>query len=197
LLLAISINAYCKYNSNIDFYAKKHGVDSLIVHAIIQVESQYTVRCSRYEKELVTQKWYSDWIENKYSNNMLAYSSVGIMQILYGTALWLGYRGTPKGLYNLNDNLNYGVKYIAYLFKKYNGNVRHVAASYNAGKVRKKRNGTYLNNKYVLKFNSIYVRMLVDRKLKRTVNKAKKDNIFTKMYKRIAWHVDRTRNNYW
>jgi len=46
-------------------------------------------------------------------------ASYGLMQVLYSTAKWLGYTGTPEGLLEPAENIKWGTAYHAYLFNKY------------------------------------------------------------------------------
>lgn len=46
-------------------------------------------------------------------------NSYGLMQILYGTARDMGFRGDPEDLLNPETNIFYGTKYQAWLYKRY------------------------------------------------------------------------------
>ena len=55
--------------------------------------------------------------------------ATGLMQLMPETALWLGVRD----LHSIGDNIRGGAKYIAYLQKKFGGDLSLTLAAYNAG----------------------------------------------------------------
>jgi soluble lytic murein transglycosylase-like protein len=73
---------------------------------------------------------------------------IGLMQILPDTAHMMGFRGDPEELYNPSINIFTGVKYLRFQLDRY-GNLLDMIAAYNAGSVRKKRDGAYINLAYV------------------------------------------------
>jgi len=151
MLLNLALAQTPHQNARIEYWCNIYNVGTNIVHAIIKVESQYTVKCSRYEPHLFSDTnltWYRDKIPNMYKSNRLAYSSIGIMQVLYGTARGMGLRGNPKKLFKLDESLKYGIRYLGWLTKKYRGRKEYIAAAYNAGKV-KIRKGKIKNREYV------------------------------------------------
>ena len=54
------------------------------------------------------------------------------MQLLYGTATGLGYRGPPSGLYDPATNIALGTRYLAQLRDAY-GDFKRVISAYNSG----------------------------------------------------------------
>lgn len=58
--------------------------------------------------------------------------SIGICQIKFKTAKWLGYKGTAEGLLDPKTNIHYSGKYLAYQLRRYKSNSRAVVA-YNFG----------------------------------------------------------------
>ncbi len=94
--------------------ARAHGVDPVLVAGIIQQESSFDRLAFRAEPHI---------------ND----ASRGLMQLLYGTARWMGYRGEPDGLYDVATNLEYGCSFLRYLLHRYRGDVRRALAAYNAG----------------------------------------------------------------
>jgi soluble lytic murein transglycosylase-like protein len=84
---------------------KKYKADPKLIEAMIIVESE------RYYKAVSKEK------------------AGGLMQIMPDTARKLKVRDR----FNPVDNINGGVKYITYLLKIYNGNVKLALAAYNAG----------------------------------------------------------------
>lgn len=55
--------------------------------------------------------------------------AMGLMQLTPDTAKWLG-ANNPM---NVNQNINAGAKYLAYLLKEFDGNFNFALAAYNAG----------------------------------------------------------------
>jgi soluble lytic murein transglycosylase-like protein len=93
------------YQAEIAAAARQHGVDEAIVRAIIHAESAY---------------------------NPLALSRVGaqgLMQLMPATARRFG----VSDAFNPQQNIQGGVKYLAWLLKRFNGNLTLAAAGYNAG----------------------------------------------------------------
>ncbi len=93
------------YQAEIAAAAREHGVDEAIVRAIIHAESAY---------------------------NPMALSRVGaqgLMQLMPATARRFG----VSDAFNPQQNIQGGVKYLAWLLKRFNGNLTLAAAGYNAG----------------------------------------------------------------
>jgi len=93
------------YRDEIAAAARQHGVDEAIVRAIIHAESAF---------------------------NPLALSRVGaqgLMQLMPPTARRFG----VTDAFNAQQNIQGGVKYLAWLLKRFNGNLTLAAAGYNAG----------------------------------------------------------------
>ena len=93
------------YQAEIAAAAREHGVEEAIVRAIIHAESAY---------------------------NPMALSRVGaqgLMQLMPATARRFG----VSDAFNPQQNIQGGVKYLAWLLKRFNGNLTLAAAGYNAG----------------------------------------------------------------
>ena len=88
----------------IDKYSKQFGVDKNLAHAVAIVESGK-------KQEIVSHA-----------------GAVGVMQVLPQTA-----KAMSENAYDTESNIRAGVKYLAYLNKKFNGDTDKVIASYNAG----------------------------------------------------------------
>ncbi|MBS0456123.1 MAG: lytic transglycosylase domain-containing protein [Proteobacteria bacterium] len=85
--------------------AHAYGVDEWLVRAIIHAESNYN--------------------PNAVSNK----GAQGLMQLMPATAARFG----VANAFAAADNINGGVQYLAFLSKRYNGDVQLIAAAYNAG----------------------------------------------------------------
>ncbi|WNC73056.1 lytic transglycosylase domain-containing protein [Thalassotalea psychrophila] len=90
-----------------------HNVDPALIRAIIHAESHF--------KE----------------NAISKVGAQGLMQLMPATAKELG----VKNSLNAEDNIQGGVKHLAKLLKKYRGNIKLVAAAYNAGEGAVKKYG--------------------------------------------------------
>ena len=80
--------------------------------------------------------------------------SRGLMQVQEPTAAQMGYRNA-----NLNDpdvGIEVGTKYLAWQVRRYQGNLRHAVPAYNAGTMKKRSDGRYINQGYVDKVFSRY-----------------------------------------
>ena len=93
------------YASEIAAAARAYGVDEALVRAIIHAESHY-------------------------NPNALSYKGAqGLMQLMPGTANRFGVLNP----FTAADNINGGVQYLSFLSRRFKGDVRLVAAAYNAG----------------------------------------------------------------
>ena len=110
----------------IEKYSKKYGVDPKLAHAVAIVESG----------------------KNQNTKNG---STIGVMQIKPSTAKGMGIHNvyTPEG------NIEAGVKYLAYLKNKFNGNEDKIISAYNAGPNAGQSKGVIPNKKYVQKVQAV------------------------------------------
>ena len=101
------------YDAEIKAAARDYGVDEAIVRAIIHAESSF---------------------------NPMALSHAGaqgLMQLMPATARRFGVTNS----YDANQNIRGGVQYLAWLLKRFNGNLTLAAAGYNAGEGAVDRHG--------------------------------------------------------
>ena len=85
--------------------SKKYGVDPALVAAVIEQESRFKPRAKSHV------------------------GARGLMQLMPRTGRWMG----ARDLYNPEQNVDAGVKYIAYLDKRFKGDLRKIVAAYNGG----------------------------------------------------------------
>lgn len=102
-----------KFKNLIKSYAKEENISASFVASIIKTESNFN----------------SSAVSNK--------GAIGLMQILPSTGKWIyekyyGENFNEQMLYNAKTNIKIGVKYLSYLFEKYDDEVS-VLACYNAG----------------------------------------------------------------
>jgi hypothetical protein len=93
------------YGDLIHEKAAKYDVDPALVAAVIEQESKFRTR---------------------------AHSQVGargLMQLMPRTGRWMG----ARDLYDPEQNIDAGVRYIKYLQRRFDGNVKNTIAAYNAG----------------------------------------------------------------
>lgn len=62
--------------------------------------------------------------------------SYGVCQVKYETAVWLGFKGTPKQLMLPSTNVYYAAKYLSYNLKRYNGDTVKAVIAYNRGNAK-------------------------------------------------------------
>jgi len=101
------------YGDIIHEKALKYDVDPALVAAVVEQESKFH-RTARSQV-----------------------GARGLMQLMPRTGRWLG----ARDLYDPEQNLDAGVKYIKYLQKRFHGNVNQTIAAYNAGEGNVKRYG--------------------------------------------------------
>jgi soluble lytic murein transglycosylase-like protein len=135
-------------------YAKgrQFGVDPLVIMALVWQESRGSVYAVRYEPKY---KWL--WKPEKFHGSLgidlkteinMQKQSYGLLQVMGGTARWLNFEGHLGALYKPENNLYWGVKYLAKLKEKY-GDTESYLSAYNQGSPRKDDDGNFLNQKYV------------------------------------------------
>ena len=93
------------YSTEIRSAARKYGVDEAVVRAIIHAESAFN------------------------PNALSRVGAQGLMQLMPATARRFGV-GNP---FDAAQNIEGGVQYLAWLLKRFNGNLTLAAAGYNAG----------------------------------------------------------------
>lgn len=93
------------YANEIAAAARQHGVEEAIVRAIIHAESAYN------------------------PNAMSRVGAQGLMQLMPATARRFG----VGNAFDAGQNIQGGVQYLAWLLKRFNGNLTLAAAGYNAG----------------------------------------------------------------
>ncbi|MBP6116023.1 MAG: lytic transglycosylase domain-containing protein [Neisseriaceae bacterium] len=91
----------------IQLHAKEQGLDANLVKAIIVVESSRNARAQSPKNAL------------------------GLMQVMPATAMRMGVR--PERLFEADANILAGTRYLAFLSKRFNGNLDLMLAGYNAG----------------------------------------------------------------
>lgn len=94
-----------RYDAIIERYADEYGVDPTFVRAVIQVESNFDPNCVSVK------------------------GARGLMQLMPATAKRFG----VTSVHDPEQNIRGGVRYLAYLTKLFNGDLRRVLAGYNAG----------------------------------------------------------------
>ena len=132
-------------------YSTKYRVEDALIRAIITAESAWDPWAVRYEKKLKGKAWYKRAIPKKYSKNNFAFSSIGLMQVLYGIAHHdLGYRGDPVGLMDPDKSIMYGTKHLKGLLKRY-PDTKDAISAYNQGSPKRDESGKHRNAPYVFK----------------------------------------------
>ncbi len=106
-----AVNGYKTHKTTVDGAAKRHGVDSELVRAIIQVESNWN------------------------SNARSKVGAMGLMQLIPKTVRGLG----VKNAYDPAQNIAGGTKYIAQLIRQFGGDVSKALMAYNCGAGNVKR----------------------------------------------------------
>ena len=85
--------------------SQKYDVDPALVAAVIEQESRFKPRAKSHV------------------------GAKGLMQLMPRTGRWMG----ARDLYNPEQNVDAGVKYIAYLNKRFKGDTKKIVAAYNGG----------------------------------------------------------------
>ena len=131
------ISLTTKYDTVINSTAKDWNVDKNLVKAIIKVESNFNPNAHRKTSK-----------EN----------SKGLMQINEPTALSLGVNKSELNrLFEPDFNIKYGCKLLNEIKNAYPSILDQIAV-YNAGRIIKRKNNTYVNQGYV---KNVYSRWLL------------------------------------
>lgn len=93
------------YRNEVKQLAEKYKIDAALVRAVIHAESAFKV--------------------NALSNK----GAQGLMQLMPGTARDMG----VKNAFDAKQNIEGGVKYLAWLLETFNGDIKLATAAYNAG----------------------------------------------------------------
>lgn len=109
----------------LDKWSSAFGVPRDLAYAIAAQESQFKPTAYRYEPAL---------------ND----ASYGIMQVLYATAIGMGYTGAPAGLFDTDTSARLGLTYLVGLYRRF-GDWTLAVSAYNGGY----RNGAITNPSYV------------------------------------------------
>ena len=109
-----------KYNHEILQASQEEKVPYSVLKGFFALESAFDAKSYRAEK---------------YDNPAKNDASYGLAQVLYRTAVGLGYTGTPEGLFDPYTSAKYGARFIANLHKQYS-ELSDVIASYNMGTPR-------------------------------------------------------------
>jgi len=123
-----------QYDALIWTAANARGLDPLLVKAIVAQESGFQPNAFRAEPRIGD-------------------ASRGLMQVLYGTARDMGYRGSADGLFDPATSIEYGTAWLAKQWVRYQYGGRQLTdaiAAYNAGTaVFDAPRGSYSNQGYV------------------------------------------------
>ncbi len=135
-----------------NYWCRQYDVDFILIEAIVNHETGHGKWIARNDWKVLHKQAWAWKLVKKYNldfNDWKTWASLGDMQILYLTALELGYRGDPETLMNnFSTNYKYGVRYFSDLRNSYDS-TSHAVASYNAGRPRFDSKGRYLNYSYV------------------------------------------------
>lgn len=102
------------FDAEITRSSQDYNVPESWIRAVIQTESNWNPKAYREEMKI---------------ND----ASYGLMQLLYRTALGLGYQGTSSGLYDPATNIDLGTKLLGTLRQNYGDDFRRVYSAYNSG----------------------------------------------------------------
>lgn len=124
-----------KFDSAVLRESKAQGVPVVLIKAVIGTESSFNPDAFREEKTAAGVLWDT---------------SYGLMQLLFRTAVALGFpddRTQYLKLMNPDVNIHFGTMLLKQLMGRYGNNPKDIYAAYNAGKVYKNDAGLYTNSK--------------------------------------------------
>lgn len=104
-ILNSNINSQTNLDKIFEDASQKHGIPTELLKAVAKVESNYNPKA------------------------VSSSGASGVMQLMPATARGLG----VTDVFNAEQNINGGAKYLSQLYKKYNGDLNLTLAGYNAG----------------------------------------------------------------
>lgn len=129
-----------------------HQVDPSLVASIVWQESHGRVYAARYEPgyrwTYNVQKFANMNVISIDTEQYLQSQSYGLMQIMGGTARYLGFSGPLPSLFKPDNNLFWGIKYLKSLIDRYD-TIEDAVSAYNQGSPRRSESGAYKNQHYV------------------------------------------------
>jgi soluble lytic murein transglycosylase-like protein len=138
--------------SLVEEVSKVYKIDSVLLSAIISVESGWNTKVMRYErgyKWLVRPPDYAHALGISYDTEVvMQMCSYGLCQIMGGKAREQGFKGYLTDLLDPEQNLIQGCIFLSALASKY-GYEPDIISAYNQGSPRKTDGGLYLNQRYV------------------------------------------------
>jgi len=141
------------YQGEINNVCASFDVNPLLVRAIVQTESSGNRYAMRFEPMFHTLYKPSDFAKALSISNetevIAQKCSWGLMQVMGATARELGFDSLIPMLCEIDLGILYGVKYLKRQLIRYKGSEKDAVAAYNAGSVRLKPDGTYVNSYYV------------------------------------------------
>jgi len=141
--------------SSVIKYGKMFHVEPELLMAIIKTESGGYPLAIRYEPHLSQTAWYLKTLSQEERGDYMSFCSMGVMQILFGVAKDLGFKGGPLDLLRPANSICYGAALFHQKERKYKDRNDAIAA-YNQGNNRTKDDGTYQNQSYVDKVLAHY-----------------------------------------
>jgi hypothetical protein len=138
---------------------ERRQINPNVISAIISTESNWQANTARYEKNF-TYTFKADLFANMFNitlqtENTLQKFSWGLMQIMGGTARDLGFSGWVPDLCKPEIGVMWGCEYFEKRCMDYL-DLNDQLAAYNAGSVKRKSNGSYINQEYVDKVLSLF-----------------------------------------
>lgn len=142
--------------------ARKRKLDADLVMAIIEQESGG----AKPTQELAFRHEPGFWRRYLRANPLYrdadplrVSSSYGLMQIMYTTAVEMGFTGEPEELVSPRVNIDWGTAYFASCLRWANGNVEKALSAYNGGRGTAAGPGPWPNQGYVDKVLQRYRRI--------------------------------------
>jgi hypothetical protein len=154
---------------NIEYYTKyyvSYWFDYYKINGMVDPLTGYVVTKQGIEKQIYKiVKWESGFkpISKSWEKTTHCYS-YGLMRLLPSTAKDMGWEfDNNDELYNVKNNLKYGIKYYCKQIKRYNGSMKKAVAAYNAGGAYYTKCGSkYINMVYHADDVKLYTMAKID-----------------------------------
>jgi hypothetical protein len=130
-----------------DNLAATSEMDSHLLQAICEHESNDTSFATRYEPHLARSGWHQAAVERfgLDVDDWRTYASMGPMQILCVNVYDLGYTGTIGELFgDPEHSLRYGARHLYRQVRRYDGAISQALSAYNAGSATARNVSNYV-----------------------------------------------------
>ena len=123
-----------KYEEYVEKYSKEYNVDKYLIYSVIKAESNFKENVVSNQKAIGLMQIMEETAKDVAEKNNIELNQDNTKDELFDIYknIEIGYNES-KTLYNPDENICLGTKYLSQLIKQYNGNYILAVTAYNAG----------------------------------------------------------------